>query len=91
MRTDIYGLTPRQHDMFGEPQGMFDTPMSVDEIRRELEETLGVLRAADAMPWPPKRMLETVNMFPALASKLPADEAARLNAAFEAEMRRLRG
>lgn len=91
MRTDIYGLTPRQHDMFGAPRGTFDTPMSLDEIRRELEETLAVLRAADAMPWPAKRMLETVNMFPALASELPDDEAAALNAAFDAEMRRLRG
>lgn len=91
MRTDIYGLTPRQHDMFGEPQGSFDTPMTLAEIRRELESTLAELRAADAMPWPPRRVLETTNMFPVLAGELPPEEAARLGAAFDDQMRRLRG
>lgn len=90
MRTDIYGLSPRQHDMFAPPDATLDGPMTVDDIRRELEATLAQLRAADAAPWPPRRMLETVNMFPALAGKLPVGEAERLNAAFDAEMRRLR-
>lgn len=91
MRTDIYGLSPRQHDMFAAPEPTLDTPMTSDDIRRELEAVLAQLRGADAVPWPSRRALETVNMFPALAGELPADEAARLNAAFDAEMTRLRG
>lgn len=90
MRTDIYGLAPRQHDMFASPEPTLDAPMTPDDIRRELERVLAQLRAADAVPWPPRQALETVNMFPALAAELPADEAARLNAAFDGEMARLR-
>ncbi len=91
MRTDPYGLTPRQHDMFGAPEPTVDTPMTPDDIRRELERTLATLREAKAMPWTTRHMLEVVVMFPDLAGRLPAVEAARLVAAFEGEMRRLRG
>lgn len=90
MRTDIFGLTPRQHDMFGAPQGTFDTPMTVEEIRRELNETLAELTKAETMPWPPRAALATINMFPDLANRLPPDEAAKLNAAFNHEVERLR-
>ena len=90
MRTDIFGLTPRQHDMFGAPQGTFDTPMTLDDIRRELGETLDTLRAAEDFPWPTRQMLTISTMFPDIAGKLPRDEAQALVAAFNTEMRRLR-
>ena len=90
MRTDIFGLTPRQHDMFGAPQGTFDTPMTLDEIRRELGETLETLRAAETFPWPTRQMLTISTMFPDIAGKLPCDEAQVLIQEFNAEMRRLR-
>jgi len=89
MRTDIFGLTPRQTDMFGAPQGSFDTPMSVDDLRRELELTIAELRAASAMPWPVRRMQAIEIMFPDHAARLPRDEGEALVEAFESEMRRL--
>ena len=89
MRTDIFGLTPRQHDMFGEPQGTFDVPMTIDDIRAELERTVAELRAASAMPWPVRRMQAIEVMFPDHASRLPEAEGDALVAAFEGEMRRL--
>lgn len=89
MRTDIFGLTPRQHDMFGEPQGTFDTPMTIDDIRAELERTVTELRAASVMPWPVRRMQAIDIMFPDHAARLPESERAALVDAFEAEMRRL--
>lgn len=88
-RTDIFGLTPRQHDMFGAPQGAFDTPMTTDDIRAELDRTLAELRAAAEMPWPVRRMQAIEIMFPDHAARLPDGEGAALVEAFEAEMRRL--
>ena len=91
MRTDPFGLAPRQHDLFGAPEPVLDAPMTADDIRRELERTLATLREADAMPWTTRHMLEVVVMFPDLARRLPGEEAERLIAEFQAEMRRLRG
>ena len=90
MRTDIFGLAPRQHDMFGAPQETFDTPMTVEEIRVELREALDLLQSSDAMPWPVKLELQVRNMFPEIASKLPSAEAADLVRAFDLEIVRLR-
>ena len=89
MRTDIFGLTPRQHDMFGRPEPVIDVPMSVDDIRAELERTLAELRAADTLPWGVKRMLAVETMFPDHAGRLPAGEGEALVETFRAEMRRL--
>lgn len=90
MRTDIFGMAPRQHDMFGVPQETFDIPMTVDDIRAELTEALALLRCSDSMPWPVKLELQVRNMFPEIAGKLPKEEAAALVAAFDAEILRLR-
>ncbi|MBL0924258.1 MAG: hypothetical protein IBJ12_07305 [Sphingomonadaceae bacterium] len=90
MRTDIFGLAPRQQDMFGESQGSLDTMMTEDEIRAELQEVIDLLRASDSMPWETRQMLRICNMFPDIASKLPDDESAKLLGLFENEMQRLR-
>ena len=71
MRTDIFGLSPRQHDMFGEPQSSFDTMMSDDEIRAELQEVIDLLKGSGVMPWETRQMLQISNMFPEIAAKLP--------------------
>ncbi len=89
MRTDIFGLAPRQHDMFGAPQTAFDTIMDVDDIRTELTEALELLRSAESMPWTGKREMEVRTMFPEMAARLPVEEAEPLVAAFHAQMRRL--
>lgn len=90
MRTDIFGLAPRQQDMFGQPQGTFDTMMSDDEIRAELREVVELLRSSDTMPWETKQMLQICNMFPEIASRLPISEADGFVSEFDAEMNRLR-
>lgn len=90
MRTDIFGLSPRQHDMFGEPQSSFDTMMSDDEIRAELQDVIELLRSSDVMPWETRQMLQISTMFPEIAEKLPPVEAARFVGDFNVEMNRVR-
>jgi hypothetical protein len=90
MRTDIFGLAPRQHDMFGEPQGSFDTMMSADEIRSELQDVIDLLRASPSIPWETRQMLQISNMFPEIAAKLPPVEAANFIRDFNSEMNLLR-
>lgn len=90
MRTDIFGLAPRQHDMFGEPQSSFDTVMSDDEIRSELQDVIDLLTASDTIPWETRQMLQISNMFPELAARLSDVEAAKFVGAFNGEMQRLR-
>ena len=88
MRTDIFGLAPRQHDMFGAPQEAFDTVMTEDEIRTELREVLDLLHASDTMPWEARQMIQVNTMFPEIAARLP--EGDQFIADFNVEMRRLR-
>lgn len=90
MRTDIFGLAPRQQDMFGAPQGSLDTMMTDDEIRAELQDVIDLLRASDAMPWETRQMIQISNMFPEIAARLPEGEAASFVEAFNSEMQRLR-
>lgn len=90
MRTDIFGLAPRQQDMFGEPQSSFDTVMSDDEIRAELQDVIDLLTASNAIPWETRQMLQISNMFPELAARLSDVEAAKFVGAFNSEMQRLR-
>lgn len=90
MRTDIFGLATRQHDMFGAPQESFDTPMTLEDMRAELREALSELEAADTFPWSPSRATAQRVMFGEMAGKLPEQERDALMAAFNAELRRLR-
>ncbi len=90
MRTDIFGLAPRQQDMFGEPQGVLDTMMTENEIRAELKEVIDLLLSSDVMPWEARQMLQIFNMFPEIAAKLPSAEADKFVARFNTEMQRLR-
>lgn len=90
MRTDIFGLATRQHDMFGAAQGSFDLPMTLDDMRAELTAALEELAEADALPWSPTRVTAHRVMFAEMAGKLPADEKAALMRALNAHLRRLR-
>ena len=90
MRTDIFGLAPRQHDMFGVEQETFDQPMTKAEIRAELREAIALLQRSDEMPWTTALTLRVITMFPDIAGKLPADEAARLVTEFDTQIKRLR-
>jgi hypothetical protein len=90
MRTDIFGIAPRQKDMFGETQGVLDTMMTQDEIRTELQEVIDLLRTSEAIPWETRLMLQISNMFPNIAAKLPGTEPEDFVLKFNIEMRRLR-
>ncbi|MBA3811916.1 MAG: hypothetical protein H0X27_09830 [Caulobacteraceae bacterium] len=58
--------------------------------RKHLNRELNVARAAQRMPWGPADTDYWVEMFPKLARALPVEEAAVLQAAFTAELERLR-
>jgi hypothetical protein len=90
MQTDIFGIAPRQQDMFGEPQASLDTMMTDDEIRAELREVIELLRASDVMPWETRQMLEISNMFPEISAKLLPAESVAFIGEFNMEMNRLR-
>jgi hypothetical protein len=90
MQTDIFGIAPRQRDMFGEPQASLDTMMTDDEIRVELRKVIDLLLASSVMPWETRQMLQINNMFPEIASKLPSAEAVAFSTEFNREMNRLR-
>jgi hypothetical protein len=90
MRTDIFGLAPRQQDMFGEPQGSFDTVMTDDEIRAELQDVINLLQTSNIIPWETRQMLQISNMFPEIAARLSDQEATEFVRTFNSEMHRLR-
>lgn len=90
MRTDIFGLAPRQHDMFGEPQGILDTMMTEDEIRTELQEVIELLRSSQVMPWEARQMIQISNVLPEMAAKLSSAESSKFISEFNNEMNRLR-
>ena len=90
-----------QPDLFADqqtgPQGVLpfglEQPPPADfiaRIRNELEDVLRTVREAETLPWPDltRATLEELR-FNATAGWLPADEAAALRTAFEAEMTRL--
>lgn len=65
-------------------------PELVERVRAELEEALGSVRGAKALPWPDLTRTTLAELrFHSIARWLPAEEAAALTAAFEAEMARL--
>ena len=65
--------------------------MTIDDIRVELRDTIAELRTAATMPWQVRQVQSARVMFPELAARLLADEAAPLLAAFAAELDRLDG
>jgi len=89
-----------QPDLFGEQPsdpsvaaslGLNQAPPElVTRVRRELEETLRIVREASALPWPDLTRTTLAELrFASMARWLPAEEAGALTAAFEAEMARL--
>jgi len=89
MRTDVYGTGFKQFDMFGQPQGTLEMPMTAAEIEAELTRKLSELRGADMIPWDQREQQINMVMFPDLAARLPAATGAELVDAFFGELRRL--
>ena len=90
--------SPRQGDSFGhdDEQGeLFDdqpTPVyraPPDEVRAHLLRILAEARAAQKMPWEPRRVSFYRTIFPQMTNWLPEDEGAQLRFEFEMELARL--
>jgi hypothetical protein len=89
--------SPRQGDLFGHDQqdDLFeDQPTPVyradpDEVRAELLKLLAEARAAQTMPWEPRRVTLYRTIFPQMTNWLPDDEGAQLRFEFETELARL--
>lgn len=88
---------PRQGDLFAADRNADldeDQPTRVyradpDQVRAELHQILAEARAAQAMPWEPRRVLLYQTIFPQMSNWLPEDEAAQLCFEFETELARL--
>jgi hypothetical protein len=73
------------------PVGFDQLPADfVERIRRELRDTLATARRAERLPWADLTRATLAELrFNSIARWLPAEEAAELRAAFEAELVRL--
>jgi hypothetical protein len=60
-----------------------------DEVRRKLLRLLAEARAAETMPWPPRKAMLYRTIFPQMANWLPEKEASQLRLQFETELERL--
>ncbi len=60
-----------------------------DKVREELKRILAEARAAQSMPWDPKRAALYRTIFPQMTNWLPEDEGAQLRFQFEEELARL--
>jgi len=89
--------SPRQGNLFGHEgpgtsDGDFETPVyhaDPDKVREELHKILGEARAAQSMPWDPKRAALYRTIFPQMTACLPEDEGAQLRFDFMTELKRL--
>jgi hypothetical protein len=94
--TDIMALN-RQPDLFlsdPQPELLEDRPEHVyradpGEVRRDLMRLLAQVRAAQTMPWEPRKVRLYRTIFPEMSQHLPDDEAKQLCFEFEAEIARL--
>jgi len=93
---DIMALN-RQPDLFHsdpQPDLLEDRPEHVyradpDEVRRDLMRLLAQARAAETMPWEPRKVRLYRTIFPQMSLWLPEEEAAQLRLEFDAELARL--
>ena len=78
-----------QNDLFCEDAPTPEYRADPDEVRAELLRILAEVRAADKLPWEPRKALVYRTTFPQMTLWLPDDEGAQLRLEFEAEMTRL--
>jgi hypothetical protein len=60
-----------------------------ESVRAELYKILAEARAAQKLPWEPKKVLLYRTIFPQMTNWLPEEEGAQLRFEFEAEIKRL--
>jgi hypothetical protein len=61
-----------------------------DEVRTELLRILAEVRAADKLPWEPRKASVYRTIFPQMTLWLPEEEGAQLRLEFDQEMERLK-
>jgi hypothetical protein len=78
-----------QAELFGEDAPTPEYRADPDEVRAELYRILAEARAAQKLPWEPKRVRLYRTIFPQMTNWLPQEEAAQLCFEFETELARL--
>ena len=78
-----------QSDLFGEESDTPEYRADPDFVRAELYKILAEARAAQKLPWEPKKVLFYRTVFPQMTNWLPVEEGAQLRFEFEAEIKRL--
>ena len=90
MQDDLFGHVPQKGELFTEPMPVTrpieHTP---DTIRALMHEILAEARAADVIPWTPRKLRSHTAMFPYMAEWLKNGEGDRLLGEFKQEMDRL--
>lgn len=93
---DLFGKGPPQASLFGESADRIPNPPPPShlpdpaDIRRRLQALLAAARAADQMPWEPRKARMWQIVFPQMANWLPEEEADQLRFEFTREMERLK-
>lgn len=86
-------MSDRQTDLFGTPASKLPASPPADLvvlIRARLRETLAMVKAAEAMPWPDRiAIIHAENAFRFDKDALPSEEGAALWAEFDRELDRL--
>ena len=78
-----------QSDLFGEDSPTPEYRPDPDSVRAELYKILAEARAAQTLPWEPKKVLLYRTIFPQMTKWLPDEEGAQLRFEFETEIKRL--
>jgi hypothetical protein len=77
-------------DLFGDDTPTSEYRADPDEVRAELYQILAEARAADKLPWEPRKVALYRTIFPQMTLWLPEEEAAQLRFEFETELERLK-
>jgi hypothetical protein len=79
----------KQSDLFGEDTATPEYRADPDSVRAQLYKILAEGRAAQKLPWEPKKVLLYRTIFPQMTNWLPEEEGAQLRFEFETEIKRL--
>jgi len=78
-----------QTDLFGEESATPEYRPDPNSVRTELYRILAEARAAQKLPWEPKKVVLYRTIFPQMTNWLPDEEGAQLRFEFESEIKRL--
>lgn len=91
MQDDLFGHVPQKGEPFREQIPAAPPVQHTPEtIRALMHDILGEARAAEIIPWTPRKLRSHTAMFPYMAEWLKGGEGDRLLHEFKAEMDRLR-